>query len=183
MPAAGQGNSWNYNSQPPSFDHRPWGRVDDETPRTYLIPGSPPTYWPWLPSVALGSSWSYNSLPTWPCPWWVQPTGTVPISVLHSEAHRTHRICSLGYMAGRNMKVYSGWKKHEGLQNILHFNTACDILFHSKVHSWLVALRIYIAWAIFQPYRNSKQEITNLWNCSGETRNLTPDLLLRKPRA
>ena len=27
------------------------------------------------------------------------------------------------------------------------------------------------------------QEITNLWNRSGETGNQTPDLLLRKPRA
>ena len=43
-------------------------------------------------------------------------------------------------------------------------------------NEWLVGwlfLRIYVALAIFQPYRDWKQEITNLWNRSGEAGNRT----------
>ena len=47
----------------------------------------------------------------------------------------------------------------------------------------LVVLRIYVALAVFSHIATWKQEITNLWNSSGETGNWTLDLLLRKPRA
>ena len=51
--------------------------------------------------------------------------------------------------------------------------------------SLLVLLRIYVALAIFQPYRDLEagDNLTYLWNSSGETGNRTPNLLLRKPRA
>ena len=43
---------------------------------------------------------------------------------------------------------------------------------------------IYITLAIFQPnYDFEAGDITNLLNGSGETGNLTQDLLLHKPRA
>ena len=52
-----------------------------------------------------------------------------------------------------------------------------------KLIGSLVVLSIYVALAVFQPYRDLKQEITNLWNRSGETGNRSLDISLRKPRA
>ena len=46
---------------------------------------------------------------------------------------------------------------------------------------------LYWGFTLFQRYFSHiatlKQEITNLWNSSGEAGNRTPDLLLRNPRA
>ena len=48
---------------------------------------------------------------------------------------------------------------------------------------WLIiALSIYDALAIFQQYRDSEAGDNNLWNRSGETRNRTLYLSLRKQK-
>ena len=47
---------------------------------------------------------------------------------------------------------------------------------------WLVILGIYVALAIFQPYRDLEAGDI-LLNRSGETGDRIPDLFLRKPRA
>ena len=52
------------------------------------------------------------------------------------------------------------------------FQTQCYTV--SESVGLLVVLRIYAILAIFQPYHNWKQEISNLWNCSGEAGNRTP---------
>ena len=53
----------------------------------------------------------------------------------------------------------------------------------AKMIGWLFVLRINVALAVFQRYRDLEAGDPNLWNSSGETGYRTPDLLLLKPTA
>ena len=48
---------------------------------------------------------------------------------------------------------------------------------------WLIVLRIYIDLAIFPPYLDLDQEITNLWKFKWRGRESNPGPLAPKPRA
>ena len=84
--------------------------------------------------------------------------------------------------------LYNRWAVNLSRVFMFFLNKMC--LSEDRWWGWLVARgwldvsRIYVALAIFQPYRDLEVgDTTSLWTRSGETGNRTPDLLLCKPIA
>ena len=117
------------------------------------------------------------------CHWWLW-------NKMQRTCHKSYRSASrftrfTRYALHYNLEIWEGSGKANIMPKtdfhcpllvcsfkIMQWVLGCIFIFHSMLVGWY-----------FGNIASWKQEITSLWNHSGEIRNRTPDLLLRKPRA